>query len=330
MSTSLFIISIVLVLGLMLVTFMKTKKLATPMAIAMVAFLCMVIAEPAILNHGMDLFEEFMFGVVEEPSTSASEPTAPAPAPAPSEPMDWTLWLWIGGGIGVVGIIAFLVSIVNRKVRASKARKASENARVEVVMGRIDSMEKVVNKIRDRLGEVQSNVIESLELYALLDTKFPETERFWAKWIGVTDKLADARRSKSIPDGLRADVDAVERAWKSAYANAERMGLSAVGDDREDDAGKAIRSVRLAEGTSNRHEAALAWQRAASLLASLNLAHLPEPAMAAVESGSRLALTDGADLDLAQEAALPKTALLRCDRCPPGPPRRFAPAGPHG
>lgn len=225
-------------------------------------------------------------------ATEGSEPRPePEPKPEPT-PVDID-WSTVGlVSLCVLGVIVLLVAILFGATvwRDRRHTRLDQRAAIDT---RLDQMRVVIDKITTRLGEVQTDPVQSLELYALLDIVHPESARFWEQWIEVSDKFADAERTREIPSGLRAEVDAVERTWKSAYANAERLGLSAVGEDREADASKAVRAIRLAENTPNEAEAALAWQRAAELLAALNLAHLPEDAAAAIATRSRVAITDG-------------------------------------
>lgn len=220
-------------------------------------------------------------------------PVAPPPEPpvAPA-PIDSHLIMNVltVAGVCVVAVGLLLGIILGARMLWQRFRKAQASAtlaaeRKAEMRGRIDA-------IADHLGRLQSDPVEALEHYALFETEFSESATFWTQWIAVTDQMEAAERLGEIPAGLRGSVADVERAWKSALANSERLGLSAVGPDRTDQARRAVKSIRLAQGTTNEAEAALAWKRAADLLAELHLAHLPAPAGAVVESGHRAAITD--------------------------------------
>lgn len=252
------------------------------------------------------------------PSSSASS-DEPAPPPEPAAPpVDFdTIGLIV---LGCLGAAALLLAIVWGAHGLWRDR-ADRRTRDALVDERLRVMRLTVDTIRTRLGEIQSSAVESLELYGLLDTRHEESAQFWEKWIGVTDDLAEAETTRIIPDGLRAKVDGIRRAWRVAYAHAEHLGVSAVGEDRQPNASKAIRTLRLAEGSNNEAEAALAWQRAASLLATLNLAHLPDETVRKIENRARAAITDGGNAWAAYD---PNATSTEQDTTVPGARRQGA------
>lgn len=105
-------------------------------------------------------------------------------------------------------------------------------AQARIVTGRLAGMRRIVEGIAARLGTIQTDPVESLQLYAVFNTSVAESERFWRSWISVGDQLADAERTRTVPDGLHADIDQCQKAWTAAVANAQRVGLNALGDGR--------------------------------------------------------------------------------------------------
>lgn len=222
------------------------------------------------------------------PTIPAPPPQEPPVAPAPIDSHLIMNVLMVAGvcvvALGLLLGIIFGARLLWQRFRKARASAVLTSERKVEMRGRIDA-------IADRIGRLQSDPVEALEHYALFETEFAESTTFWTQWISVTDQMEAAERLGEIPAGLRGSVADVERAWKSALANSERLGISAVGPDRSDRARRAVKSIRLAQGTTSEAEAALAWKRAADLLAELHLAHLPSSAGAVVESGRRAAIT---------------------------------------
>lgn len=218
---------------------------------------------------------------------AGSEP--PVPESTATGPDVAQLAMYAGLGVGAVALIAATILASRRLL----ARRRKAQAKAAILTERLGTMRATIDRIAQRIGEIQSDPVASLELYGLFDTAVDASATFWAKWIEVSDKVGAAERMHEIPDGLRGELDATERAWKAAYADAERTGLDAVGPERADEARRAVKAVKLARSTSHEAEAAMAWQRAADILATLHLAHLPASAGRAVEAAARTAIETG-------------------------------------
>lgn len=275
------------------------------MLLFIVAFVELVQASrPSTFNKGHHLGRAFLFIVAAllagffKPISrmlarmiGGEAPAAP-PSTEPAVNVNFGLLAQVGGvTVGAVILVVGIVIAV-RRITRHRARSVAAAALVD---DRLAEMDRTVETIAQRIGEIQSDPVTALNFYGLFDTDVPSVATFWGRWIEVSDKVETATRTREIPDGLRSELDATHRAWKVACADAERLGLDAVGPERAPQARRAVKSIALARSTTSEAESALAWQRAAELLAALHLPHLPEPALEAVETQNRPALAVGTE-----------------------------------
>lgn len=126
-----------------------------------------------------------------------------------------------------------------------------------------------VRAIRERYLELREDIVHRIECSAMYDSAVPATAEFEAALV-AWDDAGDADT-----DRLDALASEVEVTFNVALANAERLGLEHLPEDKRDDGRRASKAARLAVGAATEGEREASMAQVRRILDSLALYYLP-------------------------------------------------------
>lgn len=182
-----------------------------------------------------------------------------------------------------VGALGIVMGALGRAGNTQLTSVNYEMSDVEMASGAAGPDLSVVWSIKDRItdeiGAIQGDLLRSLELSDLFEMPVSTSHIFWDRWIEFCDRVELFPKEPSVADRtqLVALANTVQTEWDVALANAEKMRLSYLEPATRVEATRAVNLIR--RGTDERTpvpERELLMERAARILADLNLAHLPE------------------------------------------------------
>lgn len=129
----------------------------------------------------------------------------------------------------------------------------------------------------ERVATIQSaylalreDIVERIERPALFDPAVPATAEFEAALVAFQDVTQDTPTERV--DELASEVEVT---FNVAQANAERLGLAHLPEDVRDDARRAAKAARLAQGATTEGERVASLHQVKRILDSLALYYLP-------------------------------------------------------
>lgn len=218
------------------------------------------------------------------------------------------MWPWLVKGlllivVWYVGTVAIrlLDRRVARALDSHQARRSEQPAQGDVVQKRLVACLARWERLREAYGALLMDPVRSLELQALFDLQVDQSRSFHRAWTAFDELARDLRSedaavvSEETLDRLETRAGDTENLWLAAQRHAERIGWTNLMLADQPRAARALGLLKTAQSaTASTGERDNAWALAAKILAHLNLAHLPEPAVAAVTARTRTALTQGA------------------------------------
>ncbi|WP_040284703.1 hypothetical protein [Tessaracoccus massiliensis] len=130
-----------------------------------------------------------------------------------------------------------------------------------------------VDRVKERLGAMTTDVIYRIENSALFDTSVPLTRQFNLLMMRWDDE--QARLGAAALDRLSMEV---ELAFTTARDHAETVGLSHLPATAQPDARRALKAAELANRATSEGEREAALLQVTRLLESIALFYLPAPA----------------------------------------------------
>ncbi|MDO5501505.1 MAG: hypothetical protein Q4F67_17690, partial [Propionibacteriaceae bacterium] len=127
-----------------------------------------------------------------------------------------------------------------------------------------------VEAIRDAYLALREDVAYRIESSALFDPKVPATAEFEASLVAFDDVTDD-----TSTDQLDALASEVEVTFNVAQANAERLGLQHLPEDKRAEARRAGKAAHLAAGAATEGERRASLAQVKRILDSLALYYLP-------------------------------------------------------
>lgn len=220
---------------------------------------------------------------------------------------EWWLavWPWLILAI-LLGAVVFaawklLRPWVAGSVRARAARRSERTAHAAASIQRLRASLARWETLRDAYGALLMDPVRSLELQALFDLQVAQSREFHSAWTAFDDLARQFQHQDptTVPehtlDRLERRAGESEIFWNAAQRNAERIGWTNLAAADQPRAARALSLLTTAhDTTATAGERDNAWALAAKILAHLNLAHLPDQAVAAVLEHARPALTSGA------------------------------------
>lgn len=212
------------------------------------------------------------------------------------------VWPWLVGVVAVIlgGYVA--VRLLAPRLRSVADLRAERVARAAAGQQRLQVCLSRWERIRDAYGALLMDPVRSLELQAVFDLQVEPSRAFHQAWTSFDDLarqvqlLAPAAVAESTLDRLEVRASDTENLWEAAQRYAGRIGWSNLAAVDQPKAARALTLLRTAHSDSaTAGERDNAWALAAKVLAALNLAHLPEPAVAAVQAHARPSLARGAE-----------------------------------
>lgn len=248
-----------------------------------------------------------LFGV-EQPVPGGAVEDSP---PAWHMVAEWwpSVWPWLLRGLAAV-LVGWMVFAGWRRLRprvaAGLKRRADHRAERAVqaaaVHHRLEACLRRWTKLRDAYGALLLDPVRSLELQALFDLQVDSSREFHRAWTAFDDLARQVENADvaTVPeeaiDRLETRAGDTENLWVAAQRHAERIGWTNLTHVDQPKAARALGLLKTAtSGSATTGERDNAWALAARILAGLNLAHLPETALAEVEAQTRPALTREAD-----------------------------------
>lgn len=127
-----------------------------------------------------------------------------------------------------------------------------------------------VEAIRNKYLQLREDIVQRIEAPALFDPAVPATSEFEAALVAFDD-VTDATPTERI-DALASEVEVT---FNVAQANAERLGLEHLPEHARDDARRAGKAARLAQGATTEGEREASLRQVKKILDSLALYYLP-------------------------------------------------------
>ncbi len=201
--------------------------------------------------------------------------------------------LWIGLAVGgVLGLVVFLVIKLSRWVGdripvrgGPAATNALTDHRVEWGEGarfqrRRDAALRVVEDIKQELGELRIDVIWTITNSALWDVAVPSTKRFFTALTVWND-----HHDNWTVDEMVASAAELRVLWRSALDTATRLGVSHLPMGDRPSADTAIKLVRKAISTTSDAERHQLMAKAAEVLSGIMSITIPQETMRELERG---------------------------------------------
>lgn len=153
-------------------------------------------------------------------------------------------------------------------------------------------IEATVTQIRDELGAIQTDPLMAIELSSLFQSEVRASSAFWEAWISLLDNVELGTASTSQAHGVMA-------AWELARKTAELTRFGYMPPETRAMAETITKVLRRADPASNpnQFEAKAALEKAAELLAELNLVHFPPEKIRQAIGGRLLAIEANLEAD---------------------------------
>lgn len=212
--------------------------------------------------------------------------------------------LWIGLAVGsIVGLAVWLIirlaTWVGDRISASGGEqdgipprraasslyyappaRADSAEEVAPWAQRRDAAIRIVDDIKQELGERRIDVVWTITNSALWDVAVPSSKRFFTS-LTVWD---DHRDGWTVDETVAAAAE-LKVLWRAALSSATRLGVNHLSEDDRPKADTAIKLVRKADSTASEAERHQLMSKAAEVLSGIMSITIPRETMRAIESG---------------------------------------------
>jgi len=238
-------------------------------------------------------------------STSApEETTAPSPEPTdePADPISLpkienadTILVVVAILVGLA-ITALIVWFLGRSARRARLEAKTEKARIARLDARWQDFIDRATDIRRKIYNAETDWDMLFSYPALTDVSVPATAALY-RALRTVDDLDSTRPASTDADEEKdlstlaypKAVQELEAAWKKAFQNARRIGMSTVPEDERRKVEEIRRLLALAmDSGSAEAERQVAYDRAQKLIKKLRSIHVPQRALLELEEGNRL------------------------------------------
>lgn len=218
----------------------------------------------------------------------------------------WLSWVWpwaLKGVLlalaasGMVVVMRLVAGWVIAAVAGTKLLRAERRVRTITASRRLESSLSRWESLRDSYGTLLMDPVRSLELQALFDLQVDQSRAFHLAWVAFDDLARQMRNddassvSEDSMDRLESRAADAENLWTAALRHAERIGWTNLASADQPRAARVLGLLTTAnDPAATAGERDNAWTLADRILAELNLAHLPEQAVASINARTRQAI----------------------------------------
>lgn len=175
-----------------------------------------------------------------------------------SDPIDQMMhsMLWLAGLVAMLALVMTVGNVIIKIMSTPRAVRPSTSADESLSRGAHKALQEEqratiaerrraaiarIDAVREDYGTRLSDPAYVIQNHAIDDPAFPQTAEFVDAYAAAT--AYDL--GKLDPDGLEATAGRLERAWRTCWQHAERLGLDALGEHK-DTGNRALGLVRTA------------------------------------------------------------------------------------
>jgi hypothetical protein len=206
---------------------------------------------------------------------------------------EWANWIW---SVWPMLIFFRFAQVRRRRVRMEPRPDGHRQRRAQVAQQRRAEANELSNRWKTakathettarEFAEFECDALAVLRLPDLVDSSVPATARFVEAFAESSALATDRQPPDEHAEKFIAASEAAERAWRAAWAAAERMRMGRFSPDEREALDRAIKLLTVAQESNHPGERRAAYDKAREQLAVLQRRSgwtLPNPAVAELE-----------------------------------------------